>query len=216
MTAQRTRITEGKALVALAALAAVLLAAPAAAHGDHKAAAPASSGRQAAASGHDHMAGAAGADGMDHGGEVTSRSTHLLMPIMNSRRGRTLFVGKACVTCHAINGVGGHHAPNLDAHTMKPFMNPFDFAAKMWRGAATMIALQEDVMGGQIEFTGEELADIIAFVHDDEEQHLFSEADITPEIRKLMDHKHGPRGGAQAHGEELGHTDGHGEAAPPN
>ena len=76
----------------------------------------------------------------------------------------------------------------------------------MWRGAATMIALQEETFGEVIEFTGEELADIIAFVHDDEEQHRFSEADIPPEIMPMMHHMHGDEGGGMAaHAEELGH-----------
>ncbi len=138
--------------------------------------------------------------------QTASRSgTQLIMPIMNSARGRELFASKGCVTCHSINGVGGEDAPALDAHTMKPYMNPFEFAAKMWRGAATMIALQEEGVGAQIEFTGEELGDIIAFVHDEVEQHKFSEADIPPEIMSMMDHVHGDPSGAVAHAEELGH-----------
>ena len=92
------------------------------------------------------------------------------------------------------------------------FMNPFDFAARMWRGAATMIALQEEAFGFQIEFTGQELADIIAFVHDDEEQHKFSPADIPPEIMALMQHEHATPGPVETHAEEIGHHekgDGH-------
>ena len=46
-----------------------------------------------------------------------------------------------------------------------------------------MIAVQEDELGEQIEFTGEELANIIAFVHSAEEQKKFSEADIPPRIK---------------------------------
>ena len=64
----------------------------------------------------------------------------------------------------------------------------------------------------QIEFSGQELADIIAFVHDDEEQHKFTEADIPPEIMALMGHEHAAPGGAAEHREELGHkhgSDGH-------
>ena len=129
-----------------------------------------------------------------------------IMPMMNSARGRKLFASKGCVTCHSVNGVGGEDAPPLDAHEMRLFMNPFEFAAKMWRGAATMIVLQEEALGEQITFTGEELADIIAFAHDEEEQHKFSEADIPPEIIPMMTHRHGePGGGAAAHAEELGH-----------
>ena len=50
---------------------------------------------------------------------------------------------------------------------MPKMMHPFEFAAKMWRMAPAMIAARDEVFGEQILFTGEELADIIAFVHDD-------------------------------------------------
>ncbi|MFQ5958245.1 MAG: c-type cytochrome, partial [Alphaproteobacteria bacterium] len=140
---------------AVAAAACLLLAAGAAAHEDKKKSeAPAET--------------AAAQTGETQGAsQYSKRTTRLLMPIMNPARGRKLFAAKGCVTCHSINGVGGEDATNLDAHSMQPYMNPFDFAARMWRGAAAMIALQEEAMGAQIEFTGDELADIIAFVHDD-------------------------------------------------
>ena len=136
----------------------------------------------------------------------------LMMPRMDPVRGRKLFASKGCVACHAINGVGGHDATPLDAHTMQQVMNPFDLAAKMWRMAPAMIYAQEEALGEQILFTGDELADIIAFIHHDEEQHHFSEADLTPEVRRMMDHSHGePGGGAEMHKEELGHRHGEGE-----
>ncbi len=133
----------------------------------------------------------------------------LMMPQMDPVRGRKLFASKGCVACHAINGVGGHDATPLDAHTMDRVMNPFDFAAKMWAMAPAMIYAQEEALGEQILFTGDEIADIIAFVHHDEEQHKFSEADIPPRIRKWMGHAHGePGGGGEMHREELGHGEG--------
>ncbi len=112
----------------------------------------------------------------------------MLLPFMNPAKGRKLFASKGCVVCHAINGVGGVDAPPLDASTMPPIMDPFDFAAKMWRGAGTMITLQEDELGEQIEFSGEELANIIAFVHSASEQKKFSKADIPERISELMHH----------------------------
>lgn len=131
---------------------------------------------------------------------------NLAMPQMDAAQGRVLFVEKGCVACHSINGVGGHHATALDAHTMEPMMNPFDFAAKMWRMAPVMIPQQEEAIGEQIEFTGDELAHMIAFVHDDKEQHKLTEASIPPRVRKMMDHEHGePGGGPMAHGKEIGH-----------
>lgn len=130
---------------------------------------------------------------------------NMRMPEMDPEKGRKLFVSKGCVACHAINGVGGHDATPLDAHTMKPMMNPFDFAAKMWRMAPAMIHAQEEALGAQILFTGDELANIVAFVHDDEAQHRFTEADLTPEARRLMRHSHGSESGVDAHADELGH-----------
>ena len=115
---------------------------------------------------------------------------YMRMPEMNAAKGRTLFVTKGCVACHSINGIGGHDAAKLDAKTMEPMMNPFDFAAKMWLMAPAMIAAQEDELGGQILFTGDELSDIIAFVHDPEEQKKFTKADLTPEMQHMMEEHH--------------------------
>jgi len=116
--------------------------------------------------------------------------SNMRMPEMNSAKGRKLFVTKGCVACHSINGIGGHDAAKLDADTMEPMMNPFDFAAKMWRMAPAMIAAQEEELGEQITFTGDELSDIVAFVHDPEEQRKFTEDDLTPEARDMMGKHH--------------------------
>ncbi len=111
----------------------------------------------------------------------------LLMPIMNPADGRALFASKGCVVCHSINGVGGTDASALDATAMDGPMNPFDFFARMWRGAPAMIAMQNSELGHQIQFTGQELADIVAFAHDPSEQVEFSEGDIPADIKELMD-----------------------------
>lgn len=108
---------------------------------------------------------------------------------MDATHGRRLFAEKGCVVCHSINGVGGEDAQTLDAETMELPMNPFDFAARMWRGAGAMVALQEEELGGQIELTGDELAHIIAFVHNEDEQAKFSEADIPEKIKDMMHHE---------------------------
>ena len=142
---------------------------------------------------------------------TTPHGVRLVMPLMNSQRGKKIFVDKGCVACHAINGVGGHDAPPMDAHKMEKLMNPFDFAAKMWNHAPAMIAAQEGAFGEQIFFTGEELADIIAFIHDDEAQHGFSEKDITAKVHKMMDHDHGGQPAVEKHAPEIGHQ--HGPAA---
>jgi cytochrome c len=128
-------------------------------------------------------------------------SPGLMMPSMNPAHGRELFASKGCVVCHSINGVGGTDAPALDASTMPLPMNPFDFTARMWRGAQAMVEMQQEELGAQIELTGQELADIIAFVHDAAEQKDFSEADIPPPIKDLMGHMEEEEG----HEEEGGH-----------
>jgi hypothetical protein len=110
----------------------------------------------------------------------------LVLPPMDPVRGKTLFASKGCVVCHSINKVGGSDASALDASTMAPMMNPFDFAADMWRGAAPMIMMQREELGAQIEFTGQDLADIVAFVHNRAVQQTFSAREIPPEIKKLM------------------------------
>ena len=93
----------------------------------------------------------------------------------DAARGRTLFVSKGCVVCHAINEVGGTSAPPLDPEFAPCEVDPLDFVARMWRGAEPMIFMQQQELGVQIDFTGQELADIIAFVRDPRERRKFSE-----------------------------------------
>jgi mono/diheme cytochrome c family protein len=93
----------------------------------------------------------------------------------DAARGRTLFVSKGCIVCHAINEVGGTSAPPLDPEFAPGEVDPLDFVARMWRGAEPMIFMQQQELGVQIDFTGQELADIIAFVRDPRERRKFSE-----------------------------------------
>lgn len=131
----------------------------------------------------------------------------LMMPEMDAKRGRNLFASKGCVVCHAVNGVGGEDAPRLDAATMPLPMNPFEFAARMWRGAEAMVFLQREELGEPISLTGQELADIIAFVHDEEEQKKFSAADIPPNIEDAMGGAHGEAGGEEGEESEEKHDE---------
>ena len=93
------------------------------------------------------------------------------MPPMSSQRGRVIFLEKGCIACHAVNGIGGDVGPAIDAAEMPVPMNAFEFAARMWRGASAMIAMQEDEQfGGQTELSGQDIADLIALAHDEGEQ----------------------------------------------
>ena len=129
-------------------------------------------------------------------------SPGMMMPSMDAANGRKLFAAKGCVVCHSVNGIGGKDAAALDASTMPGMTNPFDFVAMMWRGAPAMIDMQRDELGEQIEFTGQELADIIAFLHYEQEQKKFSDADIPPKIKALMTHMEQPEGTQQMKGME--------------
>ncbi len=117
----------------------------------------------------------------------TPASSGFVLPKMDSKRGRELFVSKGCIVCHAINGVGGEDAAPLDASTMDPAMNPFEFFARMWQGTKPMIAMQEDRMEQQVELTAQELADIVAFIHDGTMQKSFSKTEIPESIEHLME-----------------------------
>ena len=104
----------------------------------------------------------------------------------NAARGRALFVSKGCVACHAINESGGTTGPPLDLESAPGEADPLDFVARMWRGAEAMVMMQQSLFGVQLDFTAQELADIIAFAHDPEEQRKFSEADVPPAMRRLI------------------------------
>ena len=119
-------------------------------------------------------------------GAGTAVAPGLVLPAMNAEHGKELFASKGCVVCHSINGVGGTDAAALDAATMDPVMNPFDFFARMWMGAEPMIAMQHEEIGHQIEFTGQDLADIVAFAHNAAVQKTFSEDDIPADIKEHM------------------------------
>ena len=110
----------------------------------------------------------------------------MVFPLVNAERGRTLFAAKGCVICHEINGIGGRVGAPLDASASPVLVNPFEFAARMLRGAEAMIALQKRDLGYQIELSGDELVDIIGFTLDKTQQRRFSEADIPAAIRLLM------------------------------
>ncbi|GAB4368651.1 MAG: hypothetical protein Kow00114_27990 [Kiloniellaceae bacterium] len=116
----------------------------------------------------------------------TTEMRKLVVPMASAEEGLKLFVGKGCVVCHQVNGVGGKAAPALDADSEQPYFDVFDFAARMWRGAPTMILLQEMELGYQIELSGDDLANLAAFAADPAVQRRFSEQDIPEVIRDWM------------------------------
>ena len=110
----------------------------------------------------------------------------LVVQQMDPARGRELFAETGCVVCHSVNNVGGEIGPSLNAADMPSPMNAFEFAARMWRGASAMTAMQEDLLGDVISLSGEDLADIIAFAHDAEEQAKLTEDQIPQKFQELL------------------------------
>ncbi len=110
----------------------------------------------------------------------------LAIPPMDSHAGRELFVKKGCVACHEVNGVGGQIGPSLNAADMPKPMNAFEFAARMWRGAPAMAQMQESLLGEMISLDGRELADLVAFAHDENEQRELSLDQVPKRYKELM------------------------------
>lgn len=110
----------------------------------------------------------------------------LALPPMNSEHGREVFLEKGCIVCHSVNGVGGEVGPSLNAADMPEPMNAFEFAARMWRGAPVMAEMQRDLLGAMIDLNGQDLADIIAFTHDEAEQQKLSITQVPEEYRDLI------------------------------
>ena len=119
-------------------------------------------------------------------GVAQTAENQLVMSRADAARGRALFVRKGCIACHAINEIGGTTGPPLDVWSAPGEVDPLDFVARMWRSAEAMVFMQQSLFGEQLAFTGQELADIIAFAHDPEEQRRFSEADVPPALRRLI------------------------------
>jgi mono/diheme cytochrome c family protein len=132
------------------------------------------------------------------GGTGAEISPGLNMPTMDPIKGKALFVSKGCVVCHSVNGVGGTDAPQIDASVMSSKMNPFDFVAKMWNHSQGMVAMQQNELGGQITFeNGQQIADIIAFLHDADVQKTLIQGDLPADIKA---HLQGVENGAGSGG----------------
>ena len=105
----------------------------------------------------------------------------------NSARGKQLFVNKGCVVCHSVNGAGGEAGPPLDVDPSNRTIDVFGFAARMWKGAEEMVALQVREVGFPIELNGQELAHLAYFLHDHEAQKTFGDEDIPAIVRELLE-----------------------------
>ena len=83
-----------------------------------------------------------------------SLGAHAQAPSGNAARGKSLFMGEMCWTCHGTEGYGGKYAPGL---APKPF--PWDaFAKQVRHPAKSMPAYASRYL------TDRDLADIYAYV----------------------------------------------------
>ena len=128
-------------------------------------------------------ASAASAQSAGTGDEPTLR---LVMPLVDPAKGKRLFVERGCVLCHSVNKVGGLAGPPLDAPEGGRDVDLLDFMARMWRGAFAMIELQGMELGYQLDFTGQELGHIAAFLADEAAQKQFHERDVPDLIRDMF------------------------------
>ena len=102
---------------------------------------------------------------------------------VDAEKGRELFVSKACVACHSVNGVGGKAAPMLDAAAGNQDVDILDFFARMWKGADAMVILQRRELGYSIDLTASEIGDLAAFVSSLEHQKGFSMEEVPIYLR---------------------------------
>lgn len=108
----------------------------------------------------------------------------MVMPTIDAKRGRRLFVSKGCFICHSVKGVGGKAAPALDANPRSKSIDVVGFIARLWRGAPIMFELQSMELGYRIEFTANEFADLAGFIGDAKAQEGFSLSEIPELVRE--------------------------------
>jgi hypothetical protein len=109
-----------------------------------------------------------------------------VLPLVDAKRGRRLFVTKGCFICHSIKGVGGKAAPALDATSSSREIDVLGFVARMWNGAPFMFQLQALELGYRIEMEAHEIGDLAGFISNAQAQKGFSLREIPEIVREWM------------------------------
>lgn len=78
-------------------------------------------------------------------------------------RGWKLFQAKSCLACHAVNGEGGHTAPELGTGQPIP-LTIVEFSGRMWNHSPEMWRAMRAKGISRPTFEGQEMADLIAFL----------------------------------------------------
>ncbi len=81
------------------------------------------------------------------------------------RRGKDLFASKLCVRCHSIAGVGGHGGPDLGGRGREMLGSVAAMAGLMWNHSQGMEAEFQRRGLTRVTFSGQEMADIIAYLY---------------------------------------------------
>lgn len=98
-------------------------------------------------------------------GNAGSRSEPVYFEPGSPRRGRELFKAKHCDSCHSVGGQGGQGAPDLGMRRRDLIGSVASIAGTLWNHAQGMVA--EFARRGitHAKFSGEEMADIIAYLY---------------------------------------------------
>lgn len=81
------------------------------------------------------------------------------------RRGRELFTRKRCIDCHAVAGIGGRVGPDLAARGRTLLESEAAVAGLMWSHSQGMTAEFQRRRIPRVSFSGQEMADIIAYLY---------------------------------------------------
>lgn len=103
---------------------------------------------------------------IEGGGSETAAETVEAEQIGNPIDGRRLFVTQGCSMCHTYEGRGGTDAPDLDFMRGKMTVNDIaNMSGLIWDHLPTMKAAFEEEEIPFPEFTGNQMASLIAYLH---------------------------------------------------
>jgi len=122
----------------------------------------------------------------------------LFSPTQDPLAGERVFQAKGCVTCHAVNGVGGKIGPDL-ARTARP-RTFYDLAAALWNHAPKMAARMRQLGIARPHLDARESGDVAAYLftlsYFDPKGKAAAGRRLFTEKRCIVCHRVGGEGGA--------------------